>query len=109
VEQSRELTEQIDAMPIERMDFDTITITCAMSVAPRLKRQGVARAMLQYLIDFSREQGWRRIRAAGRLHEKETGFWPAEALLEGVGFHRVGECVELDGDGTRGYEMHLDL
>ena len=109
VEHSLDLAKQIDAMPIEKMDFDAITITCAMSVAPRLKRHGVATAMLRYLIDLAREEGWKRIKTAARLPERQDGFWPAIGLLEGVGFYRVSECIELDEDGTPGYEMHLDL
>jgi len=107
--QSPDAARQIDGMPIEKMDFDTITITCAMSVAPKLKRHGVATAMLKYLIDLAKEAGWKRIKMAARLPEKQDGFWPATGLLEGVGFHCVSECIELDEDGTPGYEMHLDL
>ncbi len=108
VEQSKDLVEEINSMPVEKMDFDTITITCAFSVTPRLKRQGIATAMLRYLIEYAREQAWKHIRAAGRLPEKDDGFWPAEGLLKAVGFYRVGECVELPGE-TPGYEMRLDL
>jgi len=107
--QSPDAARRIDTMPIEKMAFDTITISCAMSVAPRLKRHGIATAMLRYLIDLAREQGWKQIRKIASLPESYEGFVPPTTLFEGVGFHQVGECLDTDGDGTPGYEMHLDL
>ena len=80
-------------------------LTCAKSVAPRLKRHGIATAMLEYLIDAAREHGWRRIKAVAHLPETPDDFWPSTTLMESVGFCRVGPRLKLDGGRVHGYEV----
>jgi GNAT superfamily N-acetyltransferase len=108
-EQSDEEAREINALCIQKVECDTIMLTCAKSVAPSLKRHGVATAMLRYLIDIAKEHGWRHIRAVAHLPETPDDFWPPMALMEAVGFRRVGPLLELDGGRVHGYEVCLDV
>ena len=103
--QAHEQARRIDALRIPRLECDTIMLTCAKSVAPRLKRHGIATAMLEYLIDAAREHGWRRIKAVAHLPETPDDFWPSTTLMESVGFCRVGPRLKLDGGRVHGYEV----
>ena len=108
-EQSDEEAGELDALSIQKLECDTIMLTCAESVAPSLKRHGVATAMLRYLVDIAKEHGWKHIRAVPRLSETPDDFWPPLALMEAVGFRRVGPVLELDGGRVHGYEVCLDV
>lgn len=107
--QSDEEAREIEALSMKKLECDTIVLTCANSVAPSLKRHGVATAMLRYLIDIARAHGWQHIRAIARLSETPDDFWPPVALMEAAGFHRVGPLLELDGGRVHGYEVCLDV
>jgi hypothetical protein len=109
VKQSYDEASEIDALQIQELTFDTVMLTCAKSVKPGLKRHGVATAMLRYLIDVGKEQGWKHIRAVAHLPETPDNFWLPLTLLEALGFCRIGSPLELDGDRVRGYEVRLDL
>jgi GNAT superfamily N-acetyltransferase len=107
-EQSAEQAGRIDALAITKLPFDTVMLTCAQSVALSLKRQGIAKAMLGYLIDVARENGWKRIGAVAHLPETPDCFWPPIGLMTVFGFRRVGPLLQLDGGRVHGYEACFD-
>ena len=109
VKQSCNQARRIDALSVQKLEYDTIMLTCAMSVAPDLKRLGVAAAMLRYLIDMAKEHRWKQIRATAHLPETPDNFWPSITLMEGIGFYRIGPRLDLDGDRVRGYEVCLNV
>lgn len=55
-------------------------------VEPAYRRRGVARAMVQWVIDFARERGYPRVDTQVEEYSSTSGpFW------HGIGFRRIGE------------------
>ncbi len=65
-------------------------------VEPAYRRRGIARAMVQWVVDYSREQGYPRVDTQVEEHSPTSGpFW------HGIGFQRIGEYrVSLPVSGS---------
>jgi len=68
-----------------------------MSVAKRLRRQGIGRQMLARLVECARQAGYRRV-----VLETTAGWEDAMGFYQSLGFVSLGEW-----DGDRHFEMRI--
>jgi GNAT superfamily N-acetyltransferase len=101
------------AVPIPFADLGPkeLQVHC-LSVKPSLRRRGLGSALVRYLIDWAREQGWERIEGGFAFAEGGYGWLPNIAFWEGLGFTREAPRM-YDGrdpiEGKPGFGFGLDL
>jgi ribosomal-protein-alanine N-acetyltransferase len=76
----------------------------SVAVAPELRRQGIAAALLEYTLRRLRESGARSVELMVRVDNR-----PAIRFYRGFGFRRVGEVPGYYEDGRTGLRMRRRL
>jgi len=77
----------------------------SMRTPARLRRQGAGRALLNHILDVSRQRGYRELFLETGNH---PGFAPAQTLYRSVGFQECGPFGAYEDNGFSVF-MHLRL
>lgn len=89
--------------PVTAQD-NTISIVHTLATAPQMRRQGVGKAILEWIVQHCREQGDQAVRL-----DVVTGNMPASRLYLAVGFYLVDTIVLRYSCPTQTVECEFEL
>lgn len=114
VEHTEEEISASTAVPLHELKPKVLKVQC-LSVSKRLRRKGLGSAMVGYLVDWAREQGWEKIQGwAFESPEIDDSYrWlPSIQFWEKAGFERgVARVFDPSHPGTNkpGFDFAIDL
>jgi GNAT superfamily N-acetyltransferase len=81
--------EATEALTFEQLCSKEIRIGC-MTLHSSVRGRGLAVSMIEYLLRWAREHGWKKVRARAMLDGEPQAFYPTLSWWRGLGFKAAG-------------------
>jgi len=99
--------------PFDKLTHKEIGIGC-MSVHHAMRGQNLARLMIQYIINWGRQNGWDRVVARAMMDGEPYSFYPTSSFWIGAGFKPIGPVHRFGPSGdaidqSRAIDLAFDL
>jgi|LQYC01.1.fsa_nt_gi GNAT superfamily N-acetyltransferase len=83
------MIKSAEPKPFDQLDLKEIRIGC-MSVHHTLRGHTLAALMIQYMIDWARQNNWDRVIARVILDGEPMSYYPTESFWIRIGFNPIG-------------------